>query len=355
MTGAGVRVGLVGCGRAAERLHVPALAGVRGASIVALADPDAARLEALRARLPRAAGYPDYRALLDDDTVDLVAVCVPAAGHAEIATAALRAGKHLFVEKPLALTLADCDALVAEAAAAEARGRRSTIGFNLRSHRLLTQAKAIVASGALGEIELVRHLWTADWAGAARPGWHSVRADGGGALIEIGSHQVDLWRWLLGGEVESVQAISRSSEFDDQTVTLQARMTTGALVAAIAGQRTVPRNEVEVLGSRGGLRLSCYHGDSLDVAATGSSSSGLTRRFRPLLERAGRLPDALRAARAGGDFLLSYRRQRERIVLAVAHRRPMPATIEDGRRAAAVVLAALSAAATGGATAPVPV
>src|SRR5690349_2371236 len=109
---ADVRIGLVGCGRAAGALHLPALAQVRGARVAALVDVEPGRLDALLARCPGAAGHADYRALLDDPGIDLVAVCVPAARHAEIAAAALRAGKHVFVEKPLALTLDDCDRLV---------------------------------------------------------------------------------------------------------------------------------------------------------------------------------------------------------------------------------------------------
>ena len=349
-----LRVGLVGCGRAAATLHAPALAGVSGATVTALADTDAARLEELGARIPGAARHADHRALIEDRAVDLVAVCVPASRHPEVAAAALRAGKHLFVEKPLALSLGDCDALVAEARRAEAAGRRSVVGFNLRSHRLLLQARAVLASGALGEIEMVRLLWTADWSRATRPVWHSTRADGGGALIEIGSHQVDLWRWLLDSEVESVQALARSTAFDDQTAVIQGRMKSGALATATMSQRTVTHNVVEVLGSRGGLRLSCYHGDSLEVTMTGNMSPGLSRRIRPLLQRAARLPAAVRAARGGGDFKLSYRRQWERIVAALAGGTPMPASVEDGRRAAAVVLTALGAAADGSAMARVP-
>lgn len=343
-----LRIGVVGCGRAAASLHLPALARVRGASVVALADTDPGRLADLAARCPGAATYADSRALLSDARVDLVAVCVPVTQHAEIAAAALRAGKHLFVEKPLALTMEDCDRLVAEARRAEAAGIRSAVGFNLRSHRLVRQAKELVAAGALGEIELVRTLWTADWSGSTRPSWHASRAGGGGALIEIGTHQADLWRWLLDGEVETVEAMSRSSAFDDQTATLHVRMAGGTLVTAGVSQRTVSHNVVEVFGTRGSLRFSCYHGDSLEVATTGGPSAGALRRLRPLLQRASRLPGALRAARGGGDFRMSYVHEWERILSAISGGGPMPASVEDGRQAAAAVLAALRSAEEGG-------
>jgi myo-inositol 2-dehydrogenase / D-chiro-inositol 1-dehydrogenase len=342
-----VRIGLVGCGRAAGSLHLPALAQVHGVRLAALADVDAGRLSALLAQCPGAAGHADYRALLDDPGIDLVAVCVPASLHAEIAIAALRAGKHLFVEKPLALTLEECNRLVAEATRAEAAGVRSTVGFNLRSHRLMRQAKAILAAGALGEIELVRTLWTANWTAVTRPSWHSVRDQGGGALIEIGTHLADLWRWLLDSEVETVEAMSRSSAFDDQTVTLQARMANGILVGAAVSQRSVAHNVLEVLGSGGSLRVSSYHADSLEVATTSRPESGLRRRLRPLLQRASRLPAALRAASGGGDFKHSYVHQWRRIVAALADGGAMPASTEDGRQAARIVAAARQSAEEG--------
>ena len=349
-----LRIGVVGCGRAAATLHLPALARVAGARVVALSDTDPARLEALGARLPDARAHPDYHDLVRDDGVDLVAVCTPAAHHLEIATAALRAGRHCFVEKPLALALADCDRLVAEARRAASDGSRSVVGFNLRSHRLLRQARAIVAAGTLGEIEAVRSLWSADWSGATRPAWHATRAGGGGALLEIGTHLADLWRWLLASEVDAVQAMSRSTATEDQTAVLQARMRSGALATGIVSQRTVSHNIHEILGSRGTLRLSLYHGDSLELTPVGGASGGALRRLQPLLQRAARLPAALRAARGGGDYMLSYVHEWRRIVAALASGEPMPATVEDGRQAAAVTLAALQSAAGGGLVVPAP-
>ena len=269
-----VRIGIVGCGRAAGTLHLPALARVRGVALTALSDVDPARLAALGSRCAGASCYPDYRLMLEDERVELVAICVPVTGHAEIAEASLRAGKHVFVEKPLALELEDCDRLVDLANRADASGQRSVVGFNLRSHRLVRQARSVIQSGALGDIELVRTLWTADWSGATRPTWHASREQGGGALLEIGTHQADLWRWLLGSDVQSVHADTRSSAFDDQSATLQVRMANGVLVTGAVSQRSVSHNVVEILGSRGSLSFSCYHADSLTVTATGGAHTG---------------------------------------------------------------------------------
>jgi myo-inositol 2-dehydrogenase / D-chiro-inositol 1-dehydrogenase len=350
-TRADIRIGIVGCGRAASSLHVPALRGVAGAAIVALSDSDPGRLRQLASQCDGAAGVPDYLNLLEDERVDLVAVCVPATVHAAVAVAALRARKHVFVEKPLALTLEECDRLVDEARLAESHGARSAVGFNLRSHRLVGQARNIVQSGQLGGIELVRSTWTADWSDGSRPPWHAVRAQGGGALLEIGSHVVDLWRYLLASEVESIHALSSSRAFDDQSAVFEARMRSGVLVSAAVSQRSASHNTIEVFGQGGSLRFSCYHADSLEVSMTGGRTTGAWRRIRPLLEKAAKLPAAVRAARQGGDFLASYARQWERILDAIRHGRPVPASIEDGREAARIVIAALHSCREGGAVA----
>lgn len=335
-----IRIGIVGCGRAAMSLHLPALRRIRGATVTALCDVECARLTAAAAACPGATPFADVHALLADGRVDLVAVCVPVAGHAEVATASLQAGKHVFIEKPLTLTTHAADRLVEAARHAEARGIRSVVGFNLRSHRLVGQARRIARSGRLGRLEMVRTLWTADWTGGGRPAWHPHRAQGGGALFEIGAHQADLWRWLTGSEVERLHALSRSVDFDDQTAVCEARMSDGVLVSAGVSQHTVSHNTIELLGDRGSLRLSCYHADSLEVFATGGPRGGAWRRLGPLLQRMTRMSAALGVIAGGGDFHLSYRRQWEHVLQALRTGGPMPATAEDGRRALHIVAAA---------------
>ncbi len=349
---ADVGIGIVGCGRAGSSLHVPALARVPGARVIALADRDPARLMALASRCSGAATYSNYQDLVGDGCVTVVAACVPVTLHAEVAGAALGARKHVFIEKPLALTIGDCDRLVAQARAAESSGIRSVVGFNLRSHRLLRQARDIIRSGSLGEIELLRTLWTADWSAGDRPEWHALRARGGGALLEIGTHQADLWRWLLGSEVESIHALSRSTAFDDQTAAFTARMTNGVLVSAAVSQRTVSHNVVQVFGSRGSLQLSCYHADSLEVAIVGRRTNGARRRIASLLGQATKIPAVIRAAREGGDFRMSYAHQWARVVAALRSGDSMPASVHDGRQAAAIVLAALRSAEQGAPVSP---
>ena len=110
-----LKLGIVGCGGAAGRLHLPALRHVHEIEVVGLADIDQPRLDALAERFGINVVYSDYRRLLDDPDIDAVAVCVPPELHLDLSFAVLDANKHLFVEKPLALSLPDCDRLIARA------------------------------------------------------------------------------------------------------------------------------------------------------------------------------------------------------------------------------------------------
>ena len=107
-----LRFGLIGCGRVTETLHLPALKQLDDADVVALADISGDRLNKVADLFHIPDRYPDYQCLLADCSIDAVAVCVPARFHVDVALAALEAGKHLFIEKPLALGLDECDRLI---------------------------------------------------------------------------------------------------------------------------------------------------------------------------------------------------------------------------------------------------
>ncbi len=136
-----VRIGIVGSGRATTSLHMPALRFVPGAQVVALADPDQKALHHVSELFQVQRRVADYRVLLEDPTIEAIAICVPAQFHVEIALAALDAGKHLFIEKPLALTLEECDRLIERAANLPLQ---VMLGFNSRCHRLARQARTLI-------------------------------------------------------------------------------------------------------------------------------------------------------------------------------------------------------------------
>jgi predicted dehydrogenase len=149
----------------------------------------------------------DWRELLARDDVQLVDVCTPGDTHAEIAIAALEAGKHVLCEKPLATTVAEAEAMAAAAATAAARGVRSMVGFTYRRVPAIALARQLVAEGKLGTIRHVRAQYLQDWIvdPEAPLSWRLQKEKAGsGALGDIGAHIVDLTQYITGDLITSV-------------------------------------------------------------------------------------------------------------------------------------------------------
>jgi predicted dehydrogenase len=289
-----------------------------------------------------ARGIVDLAAILADPSVDAVAVCTPPTEHVRQATAVLAAGKHLFVEKPLALTQADCDAIVDRAAASKAV---AVIGFNLRQHRLLQAARNVLASGALGRIDLVRSLFTTDIRLTRYlPGWRNERAVGGGVLFELATHHFDLWRWLLASEVIEVTALSRSDGSDDTSASVTAKLSSGALATAQMAERTTPVNQIDILGDKARMRVSLYDFDGLEVAPLTRLPGSLGSRVDSMLRTLRALPAGVRGALSGGDYVQTYAREWRCFADSILRGAPSAATLEDGRAAVKISLAAAESA-----------
>ncbi|MFI8850991.1 Gfo/Idh/MocA family protein [Streptomyces sp. NPDC053499] len=179
----------------------PALAAVCGR------DPAAVRAAA--GRLGWAAAETDWRALIARADVQLVDICTPGDSHAEIAVAALEAGKHVLCEKPLANTVEEAEAMAEAARAARARGQVAMVGFNYRRTPALALARRMVADGRLGELRHVRVSYLQDWlVDPAFPlAWRLRKeAAGSGALGDLGAHAVDLAQHLAGSPLAGVSA-----------------------------------------------------------------------------------------------------------------------------------------------------
>lgn len=149
----------------------------------------------------------DWRDVIARDDIDIVDICAPGWLHAEIATAALAAGKHVLVEKPLANSLAESEDMVAAAQAARGVGVRSMVGFNYRRVPALSLARKLIEDGELGTIRQVRASYLQDWlADSEAPMTWRLRKEtaGSGALGDIASHAIDQIQHLLGDTVTSV-------------------------------------------------------------------------------------------------------------------------------------------------------
>jgi len=168
---------------------------------------DAGQVAAAAKKYGWAESATDWRSVLDRDDIHIVDICAPGWMHAEIAIAALEAGKHVLVEKPLANTLAEAEAMTGAAAAARAKGVQSMIGFNYRRVPALALAKELIAEGRLGTVRHVRAAYLQDWlSDAGSPMTWRLRKEtaGSGALGDIASHAIDQVLFLLDGTVTEV-------------------------------------------------------------------------------------------------------------------------------------------------------
>lgn len=339
-----LRLAIIGCGLVVEQCHLPALRKIAGLKLVALADRDLERLTRMADRAAVERRHTDYRALLDDSSIDLVAVCAPPQLHAEIGLAVLDAGKHLLLEKPLALSLDDADRLVRHSAGA---GGQALIGFNFRWHRLVRQARSIIAGGGLGALATMHTTFASASAFRQQDTAWRQRHDFGGVLVDLGIHHFDLWRFMTGSEVSDVLAHRRTDGPGHERATVSAAMTDGVLVTSSFSHGVCDTNELEICGAKASLRLSCYRFDSLRVSENGAPR-GAVRHWPGEAARGLRnVPQAIARLLDGGDIVDSYRGQWQSFVDAVRNNTPIEPGLADGRSALQIALAAAQSARTG--------
>ena len=182
-----------------RRPEMTVVAGRNATAVAAAAD-----------RLGWAATETDWRAVIARDDVDLIDICTPGDSHAEIAVAALEAGKHVLCEKPLANTVAEAEVMTAAAERAASRGVLSMVGFTYRRVPAIALARELVREGRLGTLRHVRAQYLQDWI-ADENAPLSWRLDkeiaGSGSLGDIGAHVIDLAQFITGEQITGVSGL----------------------------------------------------------------------------------------------------------------------------------------------------
>ncbi|HEV8632804.1 MAG TPA: Gfo/Idh/MocA family oxidoreductase [Chloroflexota bacterium] len=212
-----VRWGVIGCGQIARDKALPALAMASNAEPVALADPDPARLERAQAAAPPARPYADAEALLADADVQAVYVATPNFLHAPLAIAAARAGKHVLVEKPMAMNAAEGHEMVA---AADRAGVKLMAAYMTLFNPAYQAAKRAVEAGLLGEIVFVRGRHSYSIAPdriSSAAAWRLDRAQGGGPLLDIATYPTFTLRELTGQRIRSLSATAATRRLHERT------------------------------------------------------------------------------------------------------------------------------------------
>ncbi|MGB0768377.1 MAG: Gfo/Idh/MocA family protein, partial [Phycisphaeraceae bacterium] len=226
-----------------------------GVELVALAEAVPELLEHAKGVAPDATGYSDYHEMLADEKVDAVAICLPTGMHAKAAVDAFNAGKHVYLEKPIGITMQEA----AEVTAAEAAsGKTGMIGFNFRFHPVHQELKRRIESGAVGNVVAVRSAFCV--AKHDIPKWKQMRETGGGVLLDLGTHHIDQARFLFGQPIASVSAGVRAMTHEGDTASLRMTLGNGVIWDGLFSYQASDCDTIEVVGDAGMLKLDRYAG-----------------------------------------------------------------------------------------------
>ena len=252
-----VRFAVIGCGNAARQIHLPALRA-EAADISAFASRSRASAETARDAWGAGAVVERWEDAVARDDVDAVVIATPNASHHDVAVAAARAGKHVLVDKPMAITVHDADEMIAAASAQ----RVVLVPFhNTRFAAPFVAAQQVVGTGRLGEITGFRasfgHGGPQTWAPHAK--WFFDPAEsGGGCLIDLGVHVIDLIRFVTADDISSVAAVlTRRKSAVETDAQLLATLRGGAIgtIHASWSSRSGPDHQLTIIGTEGTLHL----------------------------------------------------------------------------------------------------
>ena len=338
--------------------------------LVVVAGRTAEGVETARERLGWREATTDWRTLLHRDDVHLVDICTPGSSHAEVAIAALEAGKHVLCEKPLANTVEEAEAMVAAARSAAGSGAKAMVAFNYRRVPALELARRLIADGRLGQIRHVRARYMQDW--IVDPEfplvWRLIGDEAGsGALGDIGAHIVDIAQHLVAAPITTVSALTetfirerplparygglaaaggasgeRGEVTVDDAALFLARFANGAVGTFEATRFALGRRNgmgIEIYGSKGSLRFDVERLNELELYE--SEADATTEGFRRILVTEPMHP-WLEGWWPTGHILgweHTFTHEVHDLVLAIAHDEQPSPSFEDGLQVQRVLLA----------------
>ena len=247
---------IYGCGVIAKT-HTAAIRNVRGAELFGCCDYNPSVAEEF-SKKEKIRFFKSFEDLLESDEVDVISICTPSGTHAPLAVKALLFGKHVVLEKPMAISVSGCDEIIS---AAEKTGAKITVISQMRTSPDVIRAKKIIEDGSLGTLilcELNMRYWREE--SYYRGSWRGTRKmDGGGALMNQGIHGVDLLLYLVGN-IKNIQSTVRTLYHDievEDTAVASLEFDTGALGVITASTATNPGfdREIKIYGTRGALEL----------------------------------------------------------------------------------------------------
>lgn len=270
-----IKVAVFGCGAIAERRHIPEYADNENVELVAFADPIVERAEKM-AETYGGKAYSSYEELLANETVDAVSVCTPNYLHAPMAIAAANAGKHVLVEKPMAVSTEEGEQMIE---AAKKNNVFLMVGHNQRLMPPHVKAKEILDSGRLGKVLNFRtsfgHPGPEAWSVDGAESWFFRKEEAiMGAMGDLGVHKSDFIRYLLNDEVSEVagfiSTLHKEGTKVDDNATCLLRMKSGAIGTLVASwtQYRAGDNSTVLWCENGVMKIGTVDGDEVIVELT---------------------------------------------------------------------------------------
>ncbi|MFH0846720.1 MAG: Gfo/Idh/MocA family oxidoreductase [Chloroflexota bacterium] len=334
-----LQVGIVGCGAVAAKRHIPGFLRLRNKVVFqAVCDRNEAlaRETAKRFAIPWA--YPSLSEMLAQEKLDIVDICTPPQTHAAVAIEALEKGCHILLEKPMALTTADCDGMLS---ASQKHGKKLCIVHNVLFHPPLLKARKLVREGAIGEFTGMRILLSDPRAEMIMRKDYWIHKLPGGLIGETGPHPVYISLAFIG-RVNSVEVYARRflehpwAPFDEFRIELDGERGMSSVVVSYSSNRY--EAGVDILGTEGALRLDLQGmltirqgaKTSLSPLSVVSSSLGsVSQTVEGLLGNSFKV--------ATGRFRLGHDTVIEMFVDSVLEDNPPPVTGEEGREVVRVM------------------
>lgn len=319
-----LQIGLIGAGRIAQAHAATVAYRISNAQLAAVTDPIAAAAQSIAAKFSIPTIAPNYQAILADPKIDAILICTPTDTHAEIMKAAARAGKQIFCEKPVALTLAATDDALK---VVNESGVKLQLGFNRRFDANYARVRKAITNGEIGTPRIL-HIISRD---PAPPPISYVKTSGG-IFLDMTIHDWDMARFLSGSEVDEVYvqggvmvdpAIGEAGDIDTHVTLL--RFANG-MIGTIDNCRQAVYGydqRVEVLGSKGAFQTENNYPNSGVLSGANAIQRDLPLNF--FMER----------------YMDAYAAEIAAFVDAVVNDTPTPVNGNDGRMALLVGLAAL--------------
>ena len=283
--------GVIACGGIADRRTLPGMMLSETAELVAVMDVNPDFAEKCREKYGAKYAFTRYEELLALDEIEAVYIASPVFCHKEQALAAARAGKHVLLEKPMGLTVADSEEIIA---ACDAAGVKLGVGFMMRFHAYHQAIKQVIADGRIGDIVSMRAQFTC-WYPEIQNCWRQDKSlSGGGALMDMGIHCIDLLQYLSGLQAVECVGFAQHQTFGytaDDSASVLMKMDNGAL-AYVDANFNIPdaaaKCPLEFYGTKGSIiaigTLSQVEGGTVEILACPESKGYDAQQDRSLVE-----------------------------------------------------------------------